>query len=85
MVDIDNLNEMMEFATMEPETIKQIWRDVKANHDKLDKCEGPHEFKPIPVEGKTLVRDYLCSKCGGKIDAIHKIWYERGLEHGKNQ
>ena len=82
MLEIEDL---WEIVGMDKETVQQIWKDVKANHKKLDGCKGPHDFRPLPIEGKTLIRDYLCSKCGGKLEAIHKLWYERGLEHGRKE
>lgn len=83
LMDLSSIEELLEFARVDKETVQQIWKDVKANQKRLDDCKGPHNFRPIHEDGKKLVRDYRCSKCGGKIDAIHKIWYCKGLEHGK--
>ena len=82
LMDLSDIEEVLEFAMVDKETAQQIWQAVKANKKRLDNCNGPHDFQPIHEDGKKLVRDYRCSKCGGKIDAIHKIWYCEGLEHG---
>jgi len=84
-MDLSGIEELLEFARVDKETAQQIWKDVKANHKRLDNCKGPHDFRPVPAEGKSLVRDYVCSRCNGKVDAIHKLWYERGLEHGRSE
>jgi len=84
-VNLNDIEEILEFADVEPETVDQIWRDVKANQAKLRSCRGPHDFQPIPVEGKQLIRDYRCSRCGGKTSATNKIWYNEGLEHGRKE
>lgn len=31
---------------------------------------------------RSFMKRWACSKCGGVVDTINKIWYERGLEHG---
>jgi len=52
------------------------------NHVLLTKCDGPHEFEPSEWNNiKTLVRRYRCKKCGGYLDALEVVWYNRGLSH----
>jgi hypothetical protein len=84
-MDLSDIEELLEFARVDKETAQQIWRDVKANQKKLDGCKGPHDFQPLPIEGQALIRDYRCLKCGGKLDAIHKSWYDEGLKHGRSE
>ena len=62
---------------------QRIWEEVKANHARLDACEGPHDFKPHPRPGRPALPDHKCTKCGGVIDIIALSWYTRGLAHGK--
>jgi hypothetical protein len=62
---------------------KKIWEQVKANHAKLDACEG-HEFSPVakyPDRPDHALKDYVCTKCGGRIDAIAHHWYQMGMKH----
>jgi len=65
----------------------QILREIKANGALLDGCAGPHTFVPherYGSDGKGMVRKYRCQLCGGTVDVIAKLWYERGLKHGQN-
>lgn len=57
-----------------------IWENVKENIKKLDSCSGPHDFVPIDPDIK-LSRQWRCTTCGGKIDNVARIWYERGRSH----
>ena len=81
-MDKDSLQELCDFADEDPDTINEIFKQVKRNHKKLDECVGPHDFKPLIEDGDKLIRDYRCTRCGGVIDAINKIWYDRGRIHG---
>jgi hypothetical protein len=68
------------------EDSKRIWEAVKANHAALARCEGPHDFQPKEggrMLGKTITRDYKCTKCGGEIDNLYYYWYSMGLKHGQ--
>lgn len=53
---------------------------VKANRAKLDSCLR-HEFVSRD-EPRTLSSKFVCTKCGGEVDAQHARWYAIGLEHG---
>jgi len=57
--------------------IDAIMEEIRANNKLLDSCPKPHKFERDPAKplGKRT-----CKKCGGKIDGIHAIWYERGLK-----
>lgn len=83
VIDEQSLEEIVELADQEPETMNEILRNVKANIAKLDGCKGPHEFALSEPEEGQVVRRYVCSKCGGHVEAIYKLWYEEGLAHGK--
>ena len=61
--------------------MQKIWQEVKANAKTLDECGGPHDFQSQDP-GKPLAK-YRCTKCGGVVDGTDKLWYERGLEHGR--
>lgn len=60
-----------------------IWEEVKANHARQDSCVGPHDFSIEHERMGALVRKYRCTKCDGTIDSINRIWYLKGLEHGR--
>jgi hypothetical protein len=62
--------------------IKAIWEKVKANHAKLDSCEGPHQFEESSRPGSPDGHKYRCTRCGGELDSINTDWYNQGLKHG---
>jgi hypothetical protein len=61
--------------------VDKIWKEVQANQAKLNACKR-HVFNPVPHPRHKLIYDYVCAECGGKIDAIHHHWYERGFKDG---
>lgn len=61
---------------------KQIWEEVKENHKKLDSC-NKHDFSIDVTPAIKFGKKYKCSSCGGVVDGITKLWYEKGVEHGK--
>jgi len=63
------------------EAVMEQWELVKANHKRLEECEGPHDFQC--EDPKSMRSKYVCSKCGGKISKTDWLWYERGLAHGQ--
>ncbi|KKN18695.1 hypothetical protein LCGC14_0953110 [marine sediment metagenome] len=60
--------------------VDRIFEEVKANHAKLDACDG-HDFEPCERIGE-LVRSYKCMRCFGVLDAVNRRWYECGRVHG---
>ena len=72
----------------------QILVQVRDNTAKLEGCPGPHDFSIAldrhtkqPISNPTPIQSFACkwqcSKCGGYVDGINKIWYNRGLNHSK--
>lgn len=57
-------------------------KEVQINHARLDMCEGPHAFYPIPNSEDKLIRKYKCIKCEGIVDFTQYNWYLKGLAHG---
>lgn len=56
------------------------------NVKKLNSCKGPHDF--VPAEGEKPgknARRLTCAVCGGSVDGHGKLWYERGLKHGRGE
>lgn len=62
---------------------KQILEQVRQNQRKLESCAGPHDFTQPARKIGEWVTDWFCAKCGGKIDNINKLWYERGMKHAQ--
>jgi Zn finger protein HypA/HybF involved in hydrogenase expression len=74
---------------------EEILADVKNNIAVLAKCLGPHNFsicldrhtrEPIdgaPTQAQSFGAWWRCSKCGGRVESLHKFWYEKGVHHGK--
>ena len=61
--------------------VDNIWKEVRANHDRLSNCKGSHEFEE--TAGAKLRGKYRCWKCGGTVDTSAFKWYTEGLKHGK--
>lgn len=61
-----------------------IMDEIRANTAKLEGCAKPHDFSIDATPNKPLFKKWQCSKCGGKTDAINRIWYQRGLQDAKN-
>lgn len=58
--------------------VDAIWEGVKANQQRLERCDHPHEF--VLDEGK-VVRNATCRKCGGTTSASCARWYMDGMKH----
>lgn len=67
---------------MDKKDVLEILDQVRANHRKLNACEGPHEFVIDNPEEQLLRQRYRCTRCGGHIECRLYFWYKRGLEHG---
>ena len=66
------------------ETANALFEEVKENHVRLDSCSGPHEFEEVNMGGSGgFARDMRCKRCGGVLNRVHAIWYERGVKHGR--
>lgn len=65
---------------------RAIWEAVKANLARLNQCQGPHQWEIDPND-KHHVSDRMkhkrCKLCGGVVDALHAIYYNNGVEHGR--
>lgn len=64
------------------ELTRRIWEGVKENSRKLEACPG-HDFSIDLRPDRPVGKDWQCTRCGGRADTIAKLWYERGLEHGR--
>lgn len=59
-----------------------LWEQVKANHKRLDECQGPHVFVSLTPE-KQIGQRFRCDRCQGEADGVHVHWYRLGLAHGQ--
>jgi hypothetical protein len=55
-----------------------ILDEVKTNIQSLNSCVKPHDFKVVDEE--KLFSKYKCIKCGGTVDHMQAMWYQRGLK-----
>lgn len=64
---------------------RKIVEQVKENRGRLNNCPL-HSFTiPVPKPyNKNIIDKYKCENCGGVVDYKEKIFYEKGLEHGRN-
>ena len=73
--------------------LKQLFEEVKANSATLEKCDL-HDFSIVldrstkePIQNPTPQQKFgarfKCTRCGGVVDGITRIWYDRGLAHGR--
>jgi hypothetical protein len=67
---------------MKTMTVGSIIREARINAKRLQKCDAPHDFKPIPKRRDQVFQHYRCSRCGGEIDRIALGYYNMGLRHG---
>lgn len=75
---VDGFTVMEKFTGIPVERLRQMAQEVHANHQRLDKCVGPHDFQK--VEGD--VRHMICTLCGGRIDTKAYHYYLIGLNDG---
>ncbi len=74
---------------VKPAEIDSIVAEVKKNSALLKTC-ARHDFSIVldrrtkqPIENPTPAQRFgarfKCNRCGGIVDGIARIWYERGL------
>jgi len=57
---------------------------MKQNIETLGKCKTPHDFSIDLTPEKTLNKKWKCSRCGGEVQALSKLYYELGYNDGVN-
>ncbi len=69
---------------MTDEDFRKIVQRVKENKKRLESCSF-HSFTiPVPKPyNENIIDKYKCEHCGGVVDYKEKIFYEKGLEHGR--
>lgn len=67
---------------MESDEARALWNGVQENIRRLDACVGPHTWEDLSP-GRSLGKRYLCRLCKGEVDHVNRIWYDRGLAHGR--
>lgn len=65
------------------ERMEAILAQVRANAQRLDLCPGPHDFSIDTTPQKPIAKTYRCTKCGGELGQRERLWYLRGLKHGR--
>jgi len=70
------IKKLSEISGLQKTEIKNIMLEVIENNKKLNSCDK-HKFD---IEIK---RKWLCICCGGTINSTAKLWYEKGIKHGK--
>lgn len=53
---------------------RNLSNEVKSNQDKLDGCQGSHDFKPVRREDGS-VNFYRCVRCDGLVDSMSGLNY----------
>lgn len=77
-----------------PEIIDSILVEIKANTDRMETCQR-HDFSIVldrhtkqtienPTPAQRFGAKFKCSRCGGIVDGLARIWYDKGLKDGKN-
>jgi hypothetical protein len=79
---MNGLAAISEITGLKRNELKGIWAKVKANQRRLDGCPGPHDFQDASPD-KAVGKDYVCSKCQGKVQGPAFRWYTKGLEHAR--
>lgn len=85
------VHQVAEKLGIDSNTTDRVLFEVKVNQGRLKLCEKPHDFSIVldritkePIENPTpdqrLFARCRCTKCGGEVDAMARLWYERGLE-----
>ncbi len=73
---------LSKISGLSKDAIKDIAKGVIENNKLLDSCSY-HIFEPI--KSPFMSRIYKCSNCGGTVRSMHKIWYEKGIEHSQKR
>lgn len=79
-----------EVTGIKPVEIDSILAEIKANAARMENCPR-HDFSIMidrhtkqPVENPTPAQrfgaKFKCARCGGVVDNLARIWYEKGLK-----
>jgi len=89
------LNEKLsELTGVKPVEIDAILAEIKANTARMENCSR-HDFsitldrrtkQPIenPTPAQRFGAKFKCTRCGGIVDGLARIWYDKGLKDSKN-
>ena len=61
-------------------SIDHIFEEVKENQRTLESCSD-HDFSIDLTKDKVIDKKYRCSRCGGVIGGVSRMWYLKGREH----
>jgi hypothetical protein len=68
---------------MKPLLAEQVRIRRQENEENLSLCSVPHEFQYSKEPENLRLGDWVCKKCQGRINNIQKTWYEKGIQHEK--
>lgn len=85
-------DKISEVTGLKPSVIDAVFEEVKQNHKKMDTCPH-HDFSIVldrhskqridnPTPQQLFGAKFQCTRCGGIVDGIERLWYTRGLRHG---
>lgn len=80
---MDGLEVVSKISGISSEEANAIWQQVKENQRKLEACPR-HDFSIDLKPDQSYGKRFCCSKCGGEVDHITKVWYETGVKHGRS-
>jgi len=83
---MNGLDVLSNVSRVSKEELKDIWKNVKKNHELLESC-SKHDFQLIDEKRNDQYQGrcfkYRCTRCQGELDSINVSWYKKGLEHSK--
>lgn len=85
---------LSELTGVKPSEIDSILLEIKANTAKMESCPL-HDFSIVldrhtkqPLENPSPVQrfgaKFKCVRCGGVVDGLARIWYEKGVSDASN-
>jgi len=88
------IQQVGQMAGIAPKETDAILQDIRHNRTLLESCSKPHDFsicldrtskQPLscPTPQQQFGAHWKCSKCGGRVDSLARIWYNLGLTHSR--
>lgn len=87
---MNTIEQVSKIVGIPSEESKRIFQEVKDNSKLLESCPR-HDFSIVldrrtktPIENPTPQQRFgayfRCANCGGRVDGLARIWYDRGLK-----
>ena len=58
----------------------KIMEEIRHNRQLLEGCPR-HDFSEEVKQSHRMTSKWRCTNCGGIVDHLEKLWYEKGIEH----